>query len=282
MMPSASRSFTAKIASGRPADLGSAAERPVPRIDHLEGGFRVGVHSVARPRQPVGDLPHAERPADERQPASPQLDQVRGREVSAHHVVDRQGRLLRRLGGLPDEHRRRAARPDPGQAILDRPVRGHQQPAHLLLLEQLEVGVLPFPAAARVGDVDGEAPLGRPLLHALRDRREVRVAHVRRDVGDGRARAEAQLAACVVPDEAQRVDGGTDALRLLVGHLVGVVEVVRHGADRHPGPERDVADRHAAHSDLLVPSYRFNLANAGAFEPQSRVETFQEPASARR
>jgi hypothetical protein len=34
---------------------------------------------------------------------------------------------------------------------------------------------------------------------------------------------------------------------------------VRHRADRHPGLQRDVADRHAAHADLLVPSYRFNL-----------------------
>jgi hypothetical protein len=177
----------------------------------------------------------------------------------SHHVVDRQGRLLRRLGGLPDEDGRRAPRPDAGQPVLDRPVRGHQHAAHLLLLEDLQVVVLPLASAARVRDEDGEPALRRPLLDALRDGREVRVAHVGGDVGDRRARAEAQLPAGVVADEAQRVDRGADPQRLLVRHLVGVVQVVRHRADRHARLERDVTDRHPAHADLLARSYRFNL-----------------------
>ena len=103
-------------------------------------------------REALLDLHDAERAADEGDATASAIDEVLDRETTTGDVVDRDGRLPRIHRPLPDDHRRGAALAGGREPRVERLVRRGDDAAHLMLLEEPQVGVLPLATAVGVRD----------------------------------------------------------------------------------------------------------------------------------
>ena len=182
------------------------------------------------------------------------LGEMAHRQLAAHDVVDRDRREAA-VGGLPvDEHDRGAS----GAQVLEaRHVvgeRGDQHAVHALLLEEVDVRPFAIVVLVAVAEQDRHAGFGGTIFGPAGDVGEEGVAHVEHDEADRAASSCAQLACRVVAHEAELVDRGLHAFDRGGGDLVGPVQHVRHGADRHGCRGRHISH---AHGHLPIPPLGF-------------------------
>ena len=254
----------------RLADRAPDGERALGHLDDLPR------HTV-RPsrrrssREALLDLYHAERAADEGDATASAIDEVLDRETTTGDVVDGDGRLRRIHRPLPDDDRRGAALADGREPRVEGLVRRGDDAAHLMLLEEPKIGILPLAAAVRVRDEHRQSALIRPTLDRLGDLGEVGVAHVGHQIAEEGADPHSQLPSGAAGHEAQRVDRLPYPPGLRLGYALGVVEKVRDGADGHLGHRRDLADSGSGHS---LPSARRTCHDSSRSAP---VELRGEP-----
>ena len=166
-----------------------------------------------------------------------------------------------------EQHRGDAQARDRRQVLGGVLGRRHQQPADPLLGEQ------PQPAALAVGVLVGaghhqhQAVGEEAVLDAAGERGVEGVAQVEHDRADHGRLAGAQLARGCVAHEVELGHRRLDALAGLLGHRLGAVQHVRHGAHRHARPLRDGLDACPAccHS-ASFPRVRSH-SRAGSFHP---------------
>ena len=161
------------------------------------------------------------------------------RDLAAAPVIDGDRALPGRARPVQQDHRRAAVADAPqlGRAAVHR---GDEDAADPLLLQDPQVPAL---LVVRLVGVAQDHRVARGLgvvLDAPGHLGEERVGHVQHDQPEAAAPACAQLAGGAVRDEAELLHGGLDASPGQRPHQVGMVQHVRHRADRHPGQARHV------------------------------------------
>ena len=115
-------------------------------------------------------------------------------------------------------------------------------PAHLLLLEQIEVDLLPRVVLVRVAVQDRDVVTGALVLGAADDVLIERILAVEDDEPHRGADPAAQLASGVVAHVPEFLDGAIHPIDRVDRDLVGPVEDVGNGADGDARALGDVSD----------------------------------------
>jgi hypothetical protein len=145
-----------------------------------------------------------------------------------------------------------------------------QDPGNSGLVEELEIVVLLGPSAVAVGEKELQLSLPCRRLGPARDVDEERVPDVDKDQADSICPSCGKCPGGAVADEAQLGDRCFHFEAGLLGHNVGVVEHVGHGANCHPGAPRDILDAWTAWPEgvaILESWWDLRLCHAGQAIP---------------
>ncbi|GAB4003489.1 hypothetical protein GCM10029992_45380 [Glycomyces albus] len=198
----------------------------------------------------------------------PELDQVPGGQAAAVLVVDGDRAVRVAARAAVDEDDRDVVGGQPGQpfgrGFVDR---GDEQAEDPLLLEDLQVALLPREVLAGVAHGDHAAGRVDQRLGPAHDVGEERVGHVEDDDGDVAAAPGPQLAGRVVAHVAQLGDGGLDPRAGVFGDGFGAVEDVGDRADRYARGPGHVFHAGSAHRHLTE-SIEGRHADCAASEPE--------------
>jgi len=161
------------------------------RLDHLQVARAATgpVQRTDRAVAAVGHLPGAHRAAHIGDPLMTRGYQVRQRQVTAKHVIDRNRALTARRRRAADKHDRRATALQPGDALIGTGDGRDQDPLNTVFLQQFEVARLLLPLVVTVAQDDGETRFACLILDAAGYVGEEGVRHVKHDEADHPAAA---------------------------------------------------------------------------------------------